>query len=65
MSHAKEEAIALIRQLPDSVTTTEILDDLLFKLQVERGLRDVADGRVIRHEELKTRTEQWRRSTGL
>jgi predicted transcriptional regulator len=64
MNQAKEEAIALIHRLPDSVTTSEILEDLLFKVQVERGLRDVAEGRVISHAELKARAEQWRKSTG-
>ena len=64
MSQAKEEAIALIRQLPDSVTTAEILEDLLFKMQVERGLRDVEEGRVISHADLKVRVGQWRRSAG-
>jgi hypothetical protein len=32
MNQAKEEAIAWIRQLPDSVTTTVILENLLFKV---------------------------------
>jgi hypothetical protein len=62
MSQAKEEALELIRRLPDTVTTSDILDELYFKEQVDSGLRDVVDGRTISHEELKERLAQWRKS---
>lgn len=64
MRQAKEEALELIRKLPDTVTTADILSELYFKDQVDRGLQDVAEGRVISHQELKERLVQWRRSAG-
>ena len=64
MSKAKQEAIDLIQRMPDATTTSEILDELYFKEQVERGLRDVAEGRVISHKELKERLIRWRKSNG-
>lgn len=64
MSQAKEEALELIRKMPDTVSTADILDELYFKEQVDRGLRDVAEGRTISHQELKERLLQWRRSAG-
>jgi predicted transcriptional regulator len=64
MSQAKEEALDLIRRMPDTATTADILDELYFKEQVERGLRDVAEGRTISHSELKERVAQWRKSAG-
>lgn len=64
MSQGKEEALDLIRRMPETVTTADILDELLFKEQVERGLRDVASGRVMSHEALKEQLAQWRRSSG-
>lgn len=64
MSQAKDEALELIRRLPDGVTTADILDELYFKEQVDRGLRDVVEGRTISHQELKERLLQWRRSAG-
>lgn len=64
MSQAKEEALELIRKLPDTATTVDILDELLFKEQVDRGLRDVEEGRTISHEELKEDLARWRRSAG-
>ena len=64
MSMAKQEAVELIQRLPDTATTSDILDELYFKEQVDRGLRDVVEGRVISHKELKERLAQWRRSAG-
>jgi len=48
--------------MPEAATTSEILDELYFKEQVERGLRDVTEGRVISHKELKERLIRWRKS---
>ncbi len=64
MSQAKEEALELIRRLPDTATTADILDELYFKEQVDRGLQDVLEGQTISHQELKERLRQWRRSAG-
>jgi predicted transcriptional regulator len=61
---AKEEALELIRKMPDDVSTGQILDELYFKEQVERGLKDIAEGRTITHNELKERIAQWRKSAG-
>jgi len=64
MWQAKQEALELIRRLPDDVTTSTIMEELFFKQQVEQGLEDVAAGRVMTHEELKERMARWRKSTG-
>lgn len=61
---AKKEALALIDKLPDDATTEDIMAELYFKEQVDRGLRDVAAGRVVSHEELKKRVARWRKSAG-
>lgn len=64
MGIAKQEALELIERMPDSATTSDIMDELYFKEQVERGLRDVMEGRVMSHTELKERLARWRRSAG-
>lgn len=64
MSQAKEEALSLIQRLPDSATTSDILEELLFMQQVERGLQDVEEGRTFTHQEVKEQLHQWRKSTG-
>jgi len=64
MSREKSEVIDLIRKLSDNVTTADIMEELYFKQQVDKGLQDAAEGRVISHEELKKRIAKWRKSTG-
>lgn len=64
MATAKAEAIELIKQLPDDVTTGRIMEELFFKQQVEKGLEDVTEGRVLTHQELKERVARWRKSAG-
>lgn len=64
MGLPKEEAIDLIRRMPDEATTEDILDEIYFKAQVERGLQDLAEGRTLTHQELRERMARWRNSTG-
>jgi predicted transcriptional regulator len=62
VGQAKREALELVERLPDSVTTDEILQALLFKAQVERGLRDAAEGRIISDDELLESIAEWRKA---
>lgn len=64
MPSEKRAAIELIERLPDGVNTADIIEELYFKLQVDEGLRDLAEGRTISHGELKNRLAQWRKSAG-
>ena len=64
MAKAKAEALEMIKKLPDDVTTAVIMEELFFKQQVEKGLQDVAEGRVLTQEELKERIARWRKSAG-
>lgn len=64
MGQEKTEALELIRKLPDNVTTDAIMEELFFKQQVDKGLQDVAEGRVLTHQELKERLTRWRKSAG-
>jgi hypothetical protein len=64
MAKAKTEALELIKKLPDDVTTGGIMEELFFKQQVEKGLQDVAEARVLTQAELKERIARWRKSAG-
>ena len=64
MAKAKTEALELIKKLPDDVTTGGIMEELFFKQQVEKGLQDVAEGRVLTQEDLKEKLARWRKSAG-
>ena len=59
METAKEEAIQLIRRLPDDTTLEEIQYHLNVKQKVQRGMRDVEEGRVYSQEEVEKRMKRW------
>ena len=64
MAGEKNEILDLIRKLPDDVTAGDVMEELYFKQQVDKGLRDVVEGRVLTHQELKERIVRWRTSAG-
>lgn len=64
MNTKKQEALNLIQNLPDSASTEDILESLIVKQQIEKGLADAEQGRTISNEELQSRLAQWRISIG-
>ena len=55
MQSVKQNAIKAIEQLPDESTFEDIMEQLLFMQKVEEGLKDIRQGRVISHEDVKKR----------
>jgi predicted transcriptional regulator len=64
MSTVKEEAIAVIRSLPDDCSYEDIQYHLYVRAKVERGIRDVEAGRVVSREEARKRIHEWLSSSG-
>ena len=64
MKTIKEEAKKLIDKLPDEVTWDDIMAELYFSQQVEQGMKDVAEGRVYSHDQVKKMVTEWRKSSG-
>jgi len=50
---AKEAAKRLIDLLPDEATLDDIMYELYVKQNIERGLKDIEEGRTTPHEEVK------------
>ena len=63
-STAKSEALDLISQLPDEVSTETIVAELQFKLLVLRRRESARRGNVITHEEAKKRLSKWLEPSG-
>jgi predicted transcriptional regulator len=59
MQSAKEEAIQLIRRLPDDTTLEDIQYHLYVQQKVQRGMQDVEEGRVYTQEEVEKRMKRW------
>ena len=64
MTKTKEEAIKLIKKLPDECTITDIIAELYFKQKVEQGLKDIEEGMTASHEDVRKRMAKWAKSVG-
>ncbi|MDP8240877.1 MAG: hypothetical protein P9X24_17450 [Candidatus Hatepunaea meridiana] len=56
----KEAATEIIRDLSDDATFDDIMYRLYVRTKIERGLRDIEEGRVVSQEEAKILTSRWR-----
>lgn len=51
-SSAKQMIVDAVQRLPDDATIEDAMERLYFLQKIERGMADVAAGRVIPHEEV-------------
>ena len=51
----KEKALNAVAELPPEATLEDAMERLFFLLKVERGLEDLAAGRVVLHEAVRAR----------
>jgi hypothetical protein len=62
MSAIKDEAIRLIRSLPEDCTFEDIQYHLEVRRRVERGLKAIEEERVVSQEEAERRVMEWAKS---
>jgi predicted transcriptional regulator len=61
MKSAKRSAIEVIEKRPDDSSYDDIMERLFFLQKVEVGLKDIEEGKVVSHEEVKKRLARWLR----
>lgn len=59
MSTAKKEVKKLLDQLPDKVSYEDIQYHIYVRQKIERGLKDLEEGRVLSQEEVERRMSKW------
>ena len=59
MSTAKEEVREMLDRLPDDVSYEDIQYHIYVRQKVERGLKDIEEGRVESQEEAERRMSKW------
>jgi hypothetical protein len=59
MNKEKEQVIEMIRQLPDESTVDDIMEELYFRMQVDRGIKELDAGKGISHHEVRDRLSRW------
>jgi hypothetical protein len=56
---AKEQVRRLLEVLPDSASLEDIQYHIYVREKIERGLQDVAEGRVLAGKEFEARMARW------
>jgi predicted transcriptional regulator len=59
MPTAKEEVRKLLDELPEEASYEDIQYHIYVREKVEKGLRDVREGRVLTEEEFEQRAAKW------
>ena len=53
MPSIKQQALNMIKRLPDDVNMEQIMYHLYVIEKINKGLQDIAEGRTVSHEEVK------------
>ena len=59
MHSAKEEVMEILKGLPDNSTFEEIQYHLYVRQKIERGIKDIEEGRSFTQEEMERRMGRW------
>lgn len=59
MSTAKEEVQKMLEQIPDDSSFEDIQYHIYVREKIERGLKDIEEGRILNQEEIERRMSKW------
>jgi len=59
MQSAKEEVMELLKEIPDDSTFEEIQYHLYVRQKIQRGIKDIEEGRTYTQEEMEKRMKKW------
>lgn len=59
MADVKNQVIQMIQSLPDETTIDDIMAELYFRLQVDKGLKELDEGQGIAHVQVEKRMAKW------
>lgn len=55
----KQDVIEMIKNLPDEVDYDDIMAEIHFKQKVDKSLKQIDEGKILSHEEVKQRISKW------
>ncbi|MSR47199.1 MAG: hypothetical protein EXS13_09055 [Planctomycetes bacterium] len=59
MKSAKDEVLEILDRLPEDASLEEIQYRIYVRQKIERGLKDLDEGRTLTHEQMKARAVKW------
>jgi predicted transcriptional regulator len=60
----KRAILRMIERMPENVSMESIMYELYFHQRVDRGLRELKEGRTVSHKEVKRSLVKWLQSAG-
>ena len=61
---SKQAALRIIERMPDEASLEDIMYELYFRARVDRGLRELDEGRAVSHDDVKRSLVKWLQSAG-
>lgn len=55
----KEQVLQVIHRLPDDIDYRDVTEEIAFLAAMREAERDIADGRLVTNEQMKTRLSEW------
>ncbi len=55
----KEKLIDAIKKLPEGFTDEQVIEELILLDKIEKGLKDIEEGRIYSSEEAEKRLAKW------
>ena len=59
MANVREQVTQILDALPEDATLDDVMAEIYFRMRVEKGLKDLDEGRWISQEELEKRMAKW------
>jgi predicted transcriptional regulator len=59
MGTAKDEVRRILEKVPDDATLEDIQYHIYVREKIERGMKDVQEGRVLSQDEVENRMRKW------
>lgn len=64
MATLKEDLISLIKDLPDDADIEDVMEAIIVRQKIKKGIKDSENGNYYTHEEAKEILEKWLKSSG-
>ena len=57
----KDKALEAVKAMPNEFEVDALLEKLVLIEKVERGLKDIKEGKTFTHEQVKKKIKKWRK----
>ena len=55
----KNQLLEILDKMPDEISVGDLIAELYFREKVDKGLKQVEDGKVLTHKQAKKRLSKW------